>query len=49
MNSVWNKEELTDWWKEPVIVPVCKKGDTMDCSNYRDITIETYHYRDISL
>jgi hypothetical protein len=25
-NSVWNKEELPDQWKESIIVPVHKKG-----------------------
>jgi hypothetical protein len=27
INSVWNKEELPDQWKESIIVPVHKKGD----------------------
>jgi hypothetical protein len=27
INSVWNKEELPDQWKEPVILPVHKMGD----------------------
>jgi hypothetical protein len=27
INSVWNKEELPDQWKEPVMEPVLKKGD----------------------
>jgi hypothetical protein len=26
VNSVWNKEELPDQWKESIIVPVHKKG-----------------------
>jgi hypothetical protein len=26
INSVWNKEELPDQWKESIIVPVHKKG-----------------------
>jgi hypothetical protein len=25
INSIWNKEELPDQWKEPVIVPIHKK------------------------
>jgi hypothetical protein len=35
INSVWNKEELPDQWKESIIVPVHKKGDKTDCNNYR--------------
>jgi hypothetical protein len=27
INSVWNKEELPDQWKESIIVPIHKKGD----------------------
>jgi hypothetical protein len=30
INSVWNKEELPDQWKEPIIVPVHKKGGKTD-------------------
>jgi hypothetical protein len=32
INSVWNKEELPDQWKESIIVPVHKKGDKTDCN-----------------
>jgi hypothetical protein len=31
---IWNKEELPHQWKDSVVVPVCKKGDKTDCSNY---------------
>jgi hypothetical protein len=27
ISSIWNKEELSNQWKESVIVPVHKKGD----------------------
>jgi hypothetical protein len=27
INSIWNEEELTDQWKESVIVPIHKTGD----------------------
>jgi hypothetical protein len=30
INSVWNKEELPDQWKESIIVPIHKKGDKTD-------------------
>jgi hypothetical protein len=34
INSVCNKVELSEQWKESVIVPASKKGDRTDCSNY---------------
>jgi hypothetical protein len=32
INSIWNKEELPDQWKESIIVPIHKKGDKIDCN-----------------
>jgi hypothetical protein len=37
--SVSNKEELPDQWKESIIVPIHKKGNKTDCSNYRGISL----------
>jgi hypothetical protein len=34
INSIWNKEELPEQWKESIIVPLYKKGDKTDYSNY---------------
>jgi hypothetical protein len=31
INSIWNKEEFPDQWKECIIVPIHKKGDKTDC------------------
>jgi len=33
INSIWNKEELPEEWKESIVVPIYKKGDKTDCSN----------------
>jgi hypothetical protein len=33
VNSIWNKEELPDQWKESIIVPIYKIYKT-DYSNY---------------
>jgi hypothetical protein len=46
--SIWNKDELPDQWKESIIVPVYKKGDKTDCSNYRGISLLSTTYRILS-
>jgi hypothetical protein len=45
INSIWNKEELSDQWKESIIVPVNKKGDKTDCSNYCGISLLSTAYK----
>jgi hypothetical protein len=45
INSVWNKEELPDQWKESIIVPIHKKGDKTDCNNYRGISLLSTSYK----
>jgi len=37
INSMWNKEELPEEWKESIVVCIYKKGDKTDCNNYRGI------------
>ena len=36
---IWNKEELPKNWQESFIVPVYKKGEKINCSNYRGILL----------
>ena len=37
--SIWSKEELPEEWKELIILPIYKKGDKTDCSNFRGISL----------
>ena len=37
--SVWNKEGLLEEWKESIIVPIYKKNNKTECSNYRGLSI----------
>jgi hypothetical protein len=46
--SIWNKEELPEKWKESVIVPIYKKGDKTDCSNYWGISLLPTTYKILS-
>ena len=46
--SIWNKEELPEEWKELIIVPIHKKGDTTDCNNYRGISLLPNTYKILS-
>ncbi|PNF34643.1 hypothetical protein B7P43_G05860 [Cryptotermes secundus] len=48
ITSIWHKEKLSDQWKESIIVPVHKKGDKTDCSNYRGISLLSTLYKIIS-
>jgi hypothetical protein len=41
---IWNNEELPHQRKESIVVPIHKKGDKTDCSNYRGISfLSTSH------
>jgi hypothetical protein len=48
INSTWNKEELPEEWKESFVVPIYKKGDKTDCSNYRGISLLSATYKILS-
>jgi hypothetical protein len=48
INSMWNKEELPEEWKESIMVPIYKKGDKTDRSNYRGISLLPTTYKILS-
>ena len=43
-----NKEELPEEWKQSIIVPVSKKADKTDSSNYRGISLFSTTYKILS-
>jgi hypothetical protein len=44
LNSIWNKEELSILWKESIIAPIHKKGDTANCNNYCGLSLVSTSY-----
>jgi hypothetical protein len=48
INSVWNEEELPQQWKESITVPIYKKGDKTDCSNYYGTPLLSTTYKILS-
>jgi len=46
--SIWNKEELSEEWKESIIVPTYKKCNKTDCNNYRGISLLPSTYNILS-
>jgi hypothetical protein len=48
INLDWNKEELPERWKESIVVPICKKGNKTDCSNYCVISLLSASHKILS-
>jgi hypothetical protein len=45
INFVWNKIELPEQWKATITLPIDKKFDKTDCSNYQGMSpLSTYYY-----
>jgi hypothetical protein len=44
MKLIWNKE-LPHQWEESIVMPVYKKVDKTDCSNYRGISLLSTSYK----
>jgi hypothetical protein len=48
INSVLNKEDLADQWKEDTILPNHKNCVKSDCNNYRGISLLSTSYKMLS-
>jgi len=43
--KIWGKEELPVDWENSIIFPIHKKGDRMQCENYRPISLLKVAYK----
>jgi hypothetical protein len=48
MKLIWKKEDLPHQWKESIVVPIHKKGDKIDGSKYRGISLLSTSYKILS-
>lgn len=39
LNKIWREEKIPDEWKKGFLVKLPKKGDTMHCQNWREVTL----------
>jgi hypothetical protein len=48
INSIMNKEELPEQWRVSTTVPIHKKGDKTECSNYCEKSLLSTSYKILS-
>ena len=40
--QIWKTQQWPQDWKRPVFIPIPKKGNAKECSNYRKIALISY-------
>lgn len=49
IDMIWEQEKIPDEWKVALITPIHKKNDSLNCDNYRGISLLNIAYKVISL